>query len=119
MLVIDAALDMMTLMHLRGAVPANVSNRTPWATSIATSHRNVVDRVQKRTHRKTGHNALSFAFWPSCSIVLSPPAQDPCAELNPTGCLVVAEADLTHIYGVGPCSGSLRRTKHQRVLGVR
>ena len=31
---IDAALEMMILMRLRGAVPANVSNRTPWATSI-------------------------------------------------------------------------------------
>ena len=32
---IDAALEMMILM--RGAVPANASNRIPWATSIATS----------------------------------------------------------------------------------
>ena len=133
---IDAALEMMILMP----VPANVSNRTPWATSIATSllrtngqfsslfhlikpltsdfltsshrdrntfkqlmsdhcivlslpsnlhqvwrqpftclvvigwsvvylvcgnatHRNLV-RGQKRTHRKTGHSTLSFAFWP-------------------------------------------------------
>ena len=34
---IDAALEMMILTHLRGAVPAKVSNLTPWATSIATS----------------------------------------------------------------------------------
>ena len=34
---IDAALEMIILMHLKGAVPANVSNRTPWATSIATT----------------------------------------------------------------------------------
>ena len=34
---IDAATEMIILMHLRGAVPANVSNRIPWATSIATS----------------------------------------------------------------------------------
>ena len=28
------------------------------------THRNLVDRDQKRTHRKTGHRTLSFAFWP-------------------------------------------------------
>ena len=27
------------------------------------THRNLVDRGQKRTHKKTGHNTLSFAFW--------------------------------------------------------
>ena len=127
-------------MHLRGAVPANLSNRTPWATSIASflfhlvqpltsdfltsshrdrntfkqlmsghcivlslssnlhqvwrqpftclvimersdvyrvygnvTHRNLVDRDRKRTHRKTGHSTLSVALWPSCSVVSSPP----------------------------------------------
>ena len=34
---VDAALEMMILMHVRGAVSANVPSRTPWATSIATS----------------------------------------------------------------------------------
>ena len=33
----DAALEMMILMHLQGAVPAKVYDRIPWATPIATS----------------------------------------------------------------------------------
>ena len=33
----DAALEMMILMHLQGAVPAKVFYRIPWATPIATN----------------------------------------------------------------------------------
>ena len=33
----DAALEMMILMHLQGAVPAKVYNRIPWATPTATN----------------------------------------------------------------------------------
>ena len=31
---------------------------------VIVDYRNLVDKGQKRTHRKSGHNALTFAFWP-------------------------------------------------------
>ena len=51
----EAALEMMILMHFRGAVPANVSKRMPWAISIATN--------LLRTSGPSGPCFTSFNQW--------------------------------------------------------
>ena len=58
------------------------------------SHRKLVDRCQKRTHRKTGHRSLSFSFWP---VLLR--------------CFANSRDNWSHRCGSGMCSAAHCRLK--------